>query len=170
MDANKITTGTLDANRIGADTITSDKIDVSTLDAITANMGTLTAGKISVGNTTTGLELDTLNGIRAWNTGTQTLHFKPDGTGYIGASQDISWDGSGNVSVSGDLGAGSIFTNGQINSVNNGVEVVLGPKDFGTDGVYLLSGTNSVGDLVFGVDENGNAKFSGDITGASGTF
>jgi co-chaperonin GroES (HSP10) len=43
---------------------------------------------------------------------------------------------------------------------------VLGPKDFGAEGVYLLSGTNSVGDLVFGVDENGNAKFSGDITGS----
>ncbi|WP_461533420.1 fibronectin type III domain-containing protein [Sinomicrobium sp.] len=169
LDAAKITTGTLDADRIGADTITSDKINVSTLDAITADMGTLTAGKISVGNTTTGLELDTLNGIRAWNTGTQTLHFKPDGTGYIGASQDISWDGSGNVNISGELGAGSIFTNGQIKSVNGGVEVVLGPKDFGAEGVYLLSGTNSVGDLVFGVDENGNATFDGKVTITGGS-
>jgi hypothetical protein len=133
-------------------------------------MGTLTAGKISIGNTTTGLELDTLNGISAFNSGTQTLHFKPDGTGYIGASQDISWDGSGNVSVSGELGAGSIFTNGQIKSVNGGVEVVLGPKDFGAEGVYLLSGTNSVDDLVFGVDENGNATFKGQVDATSGVF
>lgn len=173
LDAAKITTGTLNADRIGANTITAGKLDISQLSAITADMGSITAGTITSGTTSTGVQLSTTNGIRAWSSGTQTLHIKPDGTGYIGASQDISWDGSGNVSISGELGAGSIFTNGRVTSTVGNINVGLGPIDI--DGTaYLMWGYDasaSVGNkLKFGIDELGNAYFKGDITGATGTF
>lgn len=173
LDAAKITTGTLDADRIGANTITAGKLDISQLSAITADMGSITAGTITSGTTSTGVQLSTTNGIRAWSSGTQTLHIKPDGTGYIGASQDISWDGSGNVSISGELGAGSIFTNGRVTSTVGNINVGLGPIDI--DGTpYLMWGYDasaSVGNkLKFGIDELGNAYFSGHLQSATGLF
>lgn len=59
------------------------------------------------------LTLDSTNGIQMFSGVEQRVSIEPDGSGWLGGSDKLSWDTAGNMTLAGSLltGAGTIFMN-----------------------------------------------------------
>ena len=82
------------------------------LSAVTADLGEITAGTVTGATIQTGtgnakVIIDS-SGLRAYNSsGTQRVQISNDGSGWLGASGNFSWDTSGNITATG-VTAGSV--------------------------------------------------------------
>jgi len=99
-DTKNGTTTQVGSSDIAYNSVTANHIDVSELSAISANVGTVTAGTIQSGN---------------WGTSAGTKLYLPDGTLYVGGSDDpkLSWNGTtlavkGEVTITGGSGASNL--------------------------------------------------------------
>ena len=91
LASNSIETAHLQAGAVTAVTISADAIDGKTITGSTVRTSASTAK----------VQLDS-SGIRAWaGTGLQTVNIGIDGTGWLGASDKLSWDAIGNLTVTG---------------------------------------------------------------------
>lgn len=163
LDGNKITANTITADQIAANSITVDELDVTDLSAITANLGTITAGTITGATVRTAesgarVQMTTAGGLEGFNgdaTPKKTFQVSTDGSGFLGATNPISWTAAGDVSVPGTLVSGEIIGN-TIKTATTGWRVEL--QNSGTP-IRIWDGTNS----VFSVDELGTAVFKGRV-------
>jgi hypothetical protein len=104
----------IEGGKIRTSTVTADKISVSQLSAITANMGVLNAGEIRgglivgpiIGSSTDaatlgGIYMTTAGLFLYSSAGVNTGYLAPSGAGFFGNVSDLSWTGTGGVTVGG---------------------------------------------------------------------
>jgi len=175
LDAKKITTGTLNAARIAANSISANKITATSLSSISANLGTVTAGNLIGTFITTALApnarvvLTSVSGLTVFNANNApTAQLKADGSGFIGAGGAISWNTAGVVTVPLSITTGTLIGK-MVKTASSGARIEMGAQNIGGI-VYLLRYVLANGTVPFSIDNVGNAKFNGDISGSTGTF
>ena len=149
------------------------------LSAITADLGEITAGTVTGATIQTAASgsrvvLDS-SGLRAYNGANQRVQISNDGSGWLGASDKLYWDTSGNLTVTGvtadsvaaeDIIAGTI-TGSTLQTASSGKRFVVstssneaefyGEESAGGTVVKLASIGISSPDAIIGLFGNSNA-------------
>lgn len=146
--------------------IVAASLSVSTLSAIAADLGTITAGTVTGATIRTSAsnpraEMNT-SGFASYDSGgTQRVNLANTGSGWLGASNVITWTTGGTVTISGWTASSSSFTGGSV-TLDSGGDITVGSGN----NVVRLSTTDASNRFWIGHATSTSAPFRVTSSGA----